>query len=787
MSYRLLIGLVVIGALLLLIPLLLFAGNGDSAGDDPPPLEEQAKDPDVAELPTMALAYLATDRPWRAAIYMQEYMDRVDEPSADRKLLAARAEAGWGNWAAVLPLLDGAGGLADLEGGLGLYLQARALDDAGSDAAAINAYRAFLTASAPGGDLERQREAARLRLGLALLRAGSSTEAETELGFAAEVLGGGTAWLDAMRAQALAAAGDQSGVQIISGRYDSGIAGLWARRARVEAARSAGDLARARQLANDAISWARTDATRAEFTVTAARLAIEMGDEAQGRAALRAAIGVSDSGPAAREAAELLRGFAMNPDEHLAVARVLRAQGLHEESLEGYRAWLESGQSSAGNRSRVRLEYANALFYAERYDQVEEALRPISGQTDAQMLLARNEAHLDRFDDATRRYLAISQQTSGNQAILALYLAADTRHAEGNDDAARELFNRVISRHAGTSLMGLAMMRVAGMAYLKGAYAEAARVWGDYRRRYPSGGNAVQATYWEARALEARGRTAEANNLYREVRRRARDSYYALKASERLGEDFWPLPMSASPGSNAEADQRVARWMRGIDLLREAGFDDLASAEADRIVPLASGNRALQYALAEALAERGYSQRAIRIGLDIQRGSSPNARLYRILHPFPYRTLITEEARDRDLDPFVTAALIRQESMFEARITSPAGARGLMQIMPATGRSLAADAGLDLYDADILYHPEINVHLGTKYVARHWDNYDGALPPVFAAYNAGWHRVEWWSRYPEFEHDELFTERIPFRETRDYVKILTRNHAVYQGLYGEQN
>jgi soluble lytic murein transglycosylase len=124
--------------------------------------------------------------------------------------------------------------------------------------------------------------------------------------------------------------------------------------------------------------------------------------------------------------------------------------------------------------------------------------------------------------------------------------------------------------------------------------------------------------------------------------------------------------------------------------------------------------------------------------------------------------------------------------MFEARITSPAGARGLMQIMPATARQLAEAAGIDQWHAEMLYHPEINVHLGTRYIAQHMENYEGALPPVFSAYNAGSHRVAWWSEFPEYGDDELFTERIPFAETRGYVRILTRNREVYTGMYGDE-
>jgi soluble lytic murein transglycosylase len=148
--------------------------------------------------------------------------------------------------------------------------------------------------------------------------------------------------------------------------------------------------------------------------------------------------------------------------------------------------------------------------------------------------------------------------------------------------------------------------------------------------------------------------------------------------------------------------------------------------------------------------------------------------------------MLRAEAEERGFEPAVAAALVRQESMFEARITSHVGARGLMQIMPATGAELAAAYELDDWNRDYLYQPEINAHLGAGYIADGLDAYDGSLPAVFAAYNAGPHQVEQWKAFPEFEADEeLFTERIPFRETRDYVKKLTRNRAIYEGLYGD--
>jgi soluble lytic murein transglycosylase len=750
-------------------------------GDVPASISNMEED----DLWVSAQAFLASDRPWRAAQAMRRYAELQPDMPPDHRLLAARAEAGWGEWGAVLRLLRGVPALDTYENGIGVYLFARALDDAGDAEGAAAAYRSFLALSPPAGELARERNAARLRLGLALLRAGERAAARRELQTAAGVAGGASLWLDLLQAEALAAAGDTAGVRQAVAAHRDGIPGLRAWRARIEAARQAGDPAAARALANRARSWASTDATRAEFMLAASVAALEMGDTAAARDGVRATVAFGVGGAYARRAAELLQQGAMSPDDHLTVARVYRAQGLHEQALDGFRRWLAADIGTRVQRADVHMEHANALFYAERYGDVAAALRPIAAETRARLLHARAEAHRGRVDEAVRIYLAVANQypRSGTGA-QALFLAAGARHDDNDERRARELYRRVVASYPGSTQMGLAMMRLAGMAYMDGDFREAARLWDEYRARYPRGTQAMPATYWAGRAREQLGDSAAAAALFRSIRQREPDSYDALRASERLGVPFWPLPLSAAPPANAAADRQVARWMAGVDLLRDAGFPDDAAAEADRLAAEAGSDRAVLYALAEALAERGYSRRAVRIGLRLQGAAPPDRRLLRIIYPFPYRTLITEEARGRDIDPFVVAALIRQESMFEARATSPAGARGLMQVMPATGSRLAETAGVSDWHADLLYHPEINVHLGTRYLARHLETYDGYLPSVFAAYNAGSHRVEWWQEFREYRDEELFTERIPFRETRDYVKILLRNRALYHGLYG---
>jgi soluble lytic murein transglycosylase len=732
--------------------------------------------------PADARSFLATDRPWRAALVMRRHAERA-EFSPEERLIAARAEAGWGAWPEVYELLRGQDELRDREEALGLYLVARALDELGRHPEAVQTYEEYLTYAPVGEETDIRRDAAQLRMALSRVSAGM--EAGEAFEVAGRRLGAASRVLPLLRADAAAAGGDSEGV----GRLVGGASGAFEVRrawlARIRAAQVNEDHQQVRRLASQARNQVQGSQARSELFWIEGQAARELGDTAGARSAYRSAISAHTAGSFARLAVTALREGTMTPGDYLAAARVYRAQGLHEDSLEPFRRWLDSDEGTPAQRQAVRLEYADALFYAGRYNDVEPALGPIRDLTDAQMLQARAHAYGGNTDAAVEVYRRVASQRAGTgEAALALLLAGDVRQADGDYDEAREHFERLIALQPNHAHSGLAIMRLAGMAYLQGDYRAAAAFWERYRSRFPRGQLAQQATFWAGRAHEAAGDAATARSRYSAARSAARDSYYALLASERLGQPFWPIPMGQSPSDNAAAVERVRGWMHAIDVLREAGFDDEASREVDRIVSQAGSAAATLYPLAEALIVRGYGRRAIQIGLRLQGSQRQNPRLMRILYPLPFRTLIEAEAEEFELDPFVSAALIRQESLFEIHATSHVGARGLMQIMPETGSRLADEAGIDRWDPETLYHPEVNVHLGTRYVARHWRNYDGSLPAVFGAYNAGYHRVDLWTEYEEWGNDELFTERIPFRETRDYVKILTTNYAIYRGLYG---
>ena len=128
-------------------------------------------------------------------------------------------------------------------------------------------------------------------------------------------------------------------------------------------------------------------------------------------------------------------------------------------------------------------------------------------------------------------------------------------------------------------------------------------------------------------------------------------------------------------------------------------------------------------------------------------------------------------------------AVIRTESAFDSHAVSPAGAVGLMQLLPKTGKATAKQVGLHNYKTESLLDPTINIELGTKYFREMVDHFGGQVEYALAAYNAGDSRVEDWRAAGSYRDIEEFVESIPFTETRDYVQAIVRNAEVYKRVY----
>jgi soluble lytic murein transglycosylase len=229
---------------------------------------------------------------------------------------------------------------------------------------------------------------------------------------------------------------------------------------------------------------------------------------------------------------------------------------------------------------------------------------------------------------------------------------------------------------------------------------------------------------------------------------------------------------------------------RGIvGALVAAGLLDLARDEVRAFRLRAGPAAALDATDAWILARQGDlragitgMRRAYPQHLTAEGDELPEA-IRRVIYPLEYWDLLRRHARAHGLDPHLVAALVAQESTFDAGVRSAANAYGLMQIIPGTGRRLARLEGIRRFRTSMLTRPEVNVRLGTRYLSNLLERFDGAAHFALASYNAGEARVDKWrAEKPGLEQDE-FIDDIPFPETQNYVKRILGTAEEYRRLY----
>ncbi|NRF66719.1 lytic transglycosylase domain-containing protein [Aquincola sp. S2] len=292
--------------------------------------------------------------------------------------------------------------------------------------------------------------------------------------------------------------------------------------------------------------------------------------------------------------------------------------------------------------------------------------------------------------------------------------------------------------------------------------------------------------YWKARALAGTAREGGDGDPQRAEAKRALEElasplhFYGQLAMEDLGQPL-QLPASAAPTTPAERETTRATpgFVRSMHLAT-LGLRDEARREWNFTLR-GLGDREL-LAAARWACEVADWQLCINTS-DRTRTEFDLASRY----PMPYSNEIHQAATAAGLEPAFVFGLIRQETRFMATLRSHAGASGLMQLMPNTARWVAKKIGIDFNPARIeqLYEPALNLKLGTRYLKMVLDDLSGSMPLAAAAYNAGPGRPRRWREGPSLEA-AAWAENVPFNETRDYVKKVLANSALYAALLTRQ-
>jgi len=294
----------------------------------------------------------------------------------------------------------------------------------------------------------------------------------------------------------------------------------------------------------------------------------------------------------------------------------------------------------------------------------------------------------------------------------------------------------------------------------------------------PAGRGDAVWRYWRARVLEEQGDAEGATTLLRRVAEER--SYYGFLAADRLGRPyrFGESPLGSLPEPTAD---RLPAWLRDaawrVHELDAIGEPRLAHAEWTHA--LRRSDEDLSLTLARLAEEQGWFRFAIDAA-NAGRGWDHLA----LRFPLAYSTAFEERARRRNLMASELMAIARRESAFFPSARSPAGARGLMQLMPSTGIAVARSAGLQL-DVQELYEVDHNLELGSAYYRQLLDRFDDNRAVALAAYNAGPNRVQHWlgRNLPI----DAWIETIPYRETRDYVKAVLAYSVVFDHRMGHES
>ena len=152
------------------------------------------------------------------------------------------------------------------------------------------------------------------------------------------------------------------------------------------------------------------------------------------------------------------------------------------------------------------------------------------------------------------------------------------------------------------------------------------------------------------------------------------------------------------------------------------------------------------------------------------------------LYPTDYEEYVYKYAQEYNVDPLLVFAIIKAESNFETNVVSASNAIGLMQLMDSTAEDTARKLKIEYTSKEILYNPEINIRLGTKYYSTLLEKYQNTTIAL-TAYNAGSGNVDKWLESGVLKIDGSNAENIPFRETNNYVRKILRDYEIYKKLY----
>lgn len=411
----------------------------------------------------------------------------------------------------------------------------------------------------------------------------------------------------------------------------------------------------------------------------------------------------------------------------------------------------------------------------------------------------------------------------------AAYWAAYYRETSGDLDGALKEYYDLIDKYPYSKSVPAAIWRLGRAYYWTGDFKNAA-TYLHLAQLYPPSEDTPRCMYFEGKALERAGNRAAALAVYEKLTQRYDHTYYAYRALEKLrgsalafseqspfnGEEFFAALDEVNDSQREELAAIMEIWEETkADSVKEAGSAEVqthlakykelmslgltryAADEARYLVNITTDadKDTAQTKLGEMLINSGnyrtpirYADRKIKAAILAGAAQSIPKKIWQFSYPKGYWKSVAESAADHKLDPYLVLAVIREESRFNSQAVSRSGARGLMQIMPRTGRGIAKKLELKKYRTGKLFSSSLNVEMGTYYLSNLVDEFSGNVYLSLAGYNGGPNRIRkyvknWYNGNLNLMDIDEFIESIPVREMRLYVQKVMGSYFEYKRLY----
>ncbi len=470
-------------------------------------------------------------------------------------------------------------------------------------------------------------------------------------------------------------------------------------------------------------------------------------------------------------------------------AKTLGKLHLYAEALElRDRLGWGSGQES------VRF-LASSAFKAKDYPRAVEAYGRITAPSlDEQFQHALATSRTGDYPGAATLYTRIYTASPGaSNADTASFKVGYLSYDKGDFATAVPLLKAHLDRYPQSKHADEARWFIGWAQYKLGDLSAASASFSDLLRSSPRSSLCSGAKYWQARIADQQGNSAAARDGYEAVRRSYPLSGHAWYASWRLGQSI-PSPKPPTI-PDMPAQLQTEEWKTGRALAR-VGLDAWARAELGQLVkPARAAGSQARLALAHALIQAGDYTTAGGLAKGLcgspWKGSGDPA-ANTACWPQPVGKGLVRRATDGGLDPNLPFGIMMAESGLRPEVTSIAGARGLMQLMPEVATRVAAEAFPDMaFHPDQLYTAGTNAALGTAELVRLNAQFAGrldgpALPAIIAGYNAGPDAVErWLAKYTSPPPPDEFAEDIGYTETRRYVKRVLGYVQTWRYVYGD--